>query len=190
MAKEIGREPLQAMGLTEERAEAPPLIVTLRLDAASSRLLDRLRREYFPPERNFLAAHVTLFHHLPHSESTGARAELAQVATGELPFAVTVEGVRPLGRGVACSLASADLQRVHAALARRFADWLTPQDRQPFRPHATVQNKVTPEAAHALLAELRSGFSPWSAQALGLELWAYRGGPWEALDFFPFAREA
>jgi hypothetical protein len=43
----------------------PPLIVTALLDEAAQERFDRLRREHFPPERNHLAAHLTLFHRLP-----------------------------------------------------------------------------------------------------------------------------
>jgi hypothetical protein len=40
-------------------------VVTLLLDDGAQRRFDRLREAYFPPERNHVAAHVTLFHALP-----------------------------------------------------------------------------------------------------------------------------
>ena len=43
----------------------PPLIVTALLDEVAQERFDRLRREHFPPERNQLDAHLTLFHRLP-----------------------------------------------------------------------------------------------------------------------------
>ena len=43
----------------------PPLIVTALLDEAAQQRFDRLRRSHFPPERNHLDAHLTLFHRLP-----------------------------------------------------------------------------------------------------------------------------
>ena len=43
----------------------PPLIVTALLDEVAQERFDRLRREHFPPERNHLDAHLTLFHRLP-----------------------------------------------------------------------------------------------------------------------------
>ena len=67
------------------------------------------------------------------------------------------------------------------------ADWeLSPQDRQPYRPHVTVQNTVTAATARATPAELSGAYAPWSATAVGLEVWAYRAGPWEARTFEPF----
>lgn len=50
-----------------------------------------------------------------------------------------------------------------------------------------MQNKVTPEAARRLLAELQGEFQPFTARAEGLLLWRYLGGPWERLRLFRFA---
>ena len=46
------------------------LILTLQLDAISNAFYEHLRRKYFPPERNLIAAHVTLFHQLPDEPLT------------------------------------------------------------------------------------------------------------------------
>lgn len=53
-------------------------------------------------------------------------------------------------------------------------------------PHVTVQNKVAPQAARALLAELQAGFSPFTMRAEGLNLWRYLGGPWRHERLFRF----
>ncbi|GAA3929205.1 hypothetical protein GCM10022406_13370 [Hymenobacter algoricola] len=50
----------------------------------------------------------------------------------------------------------------------------------------TVQNKVPPAAARALHEQLTAEFTPFEAVGTGLQLWAYRGGPWEALATFGF----
>lgn len=42
-----------------------PLIVTLALDEQAQARFDALRSRHFPPDRNVLDAHVTLFHALP-----------------------------------------------------------------------------------------------------------------------------
>ena len=42
-----------------------PLVLTAALDDETFDWLDGLRRRHFPPERNHLAAHLTLFHALP-----------------------------------------------------------------------------------------------------------------------------
>ena len=39
-----------------------PLVVTLEADARSQARFDAARERWFPPERNLVPAHVTLFH--------------------------------------------------------------------------------------------------------------------------------
>lgn len=163
-----------------------PLIVTLALDEAAQSAFDRLRAAHFPPERNHLAAHVTLFHALPGEQVDAVRQDLAEVAQRP-PYAVRVAGLRSLGRGVAYVLESGELAATRGELARRWAPWLTPQDRQKHAAHLTVQNKVAPERARALLADLSQGFQPYDVTATGLALWRYLGGPWEALGVQPFS---
>ncbi len=163
----------------------PPLILTLLLDDEAQARFDRLRAEHFPPERNHLQAHVTLFHALPGEHEDAVRAELAAAAQRP-PFEVAVTGVRFLGRGVAYDLASEELDVLRASLARAWAPWLTPQDRQRHRAHVTVQNKVTPEAARATLERLQAEFVPKEATGEGLPLWRYLGGPWEPVGTHDF----
>jgi 2'-5' RNA ligase len=164
-----------------------PLIVTLRLDDESSRFFDALRREYFPPERNHLSAHVTLFHALPPNRRDSVRADLARAAAARTAFPVAVTGLRFLGRGVAYDLAAPELLDLHAQLRSRWAATLTAQDGQKLSPHVTVQNKVAPDTARRLFEGLRRDFSPRHAQGIGLELWEYRGGPWAFLQAYPFS---
>ena len=166
-----------------------PLIVTLTLAEADQARFDALRAAHFPAERNHLQAHVTLFHALPGEQEPAVREDLARVADREPPQ-VRVTRVRSLGRGVAYDLRSAGLDALHRELARRWDPWLTPQDARPLSPHVTVQNKTTPEAAHALLAELSAGFAAYDVQARGLALWRYLGGPWEPMGEWPFAATA
>ena len=165
---------------------ARPLILSLALAAEDQARLDRLRDAHFPPERNFLGAHVTMFHHLPGAEHAAIGAALTEVCAGVAPFAVRVARLQSLGRGVALGLESEDLVRLRAALARRWEAGLTAQDRQGYRPHVTIQNKVDPKVAKALLAELSAGFAPWTIEATGVALWWYRGGPWEPAGVFRF----
>ncbi len=162
-----------------------PLILTLLLDEESQARFDRLRAAHFPAERNFLQAHVTLFHALPGEQLDTVRADLA-AAAGRPGFEVAVTGVRFLGRGVAYDLASAELDGVRRGLADAWASWLTPQDRQKHRAHVTVQNKVSPEVARALHQRLSATFAPGAATATGLGLWRYLGGPWEPVGVFAF----
>jgi 2'-5' RNA ligase len=170
-------------------SDLPPLILSAVLDAPAQQRLDALRRAHFPPERNHLDAHVTLFHHLPGAEEAAIAEELREATWSEPSPPVEVTGVRPLGRGVAVVLTSPRLADLRAGLARAWAPWLTPQDRAKRDLHVTVQNKVTPEAARALHAELAAGFTPERTSAIALALWRYRGGPWEPVARFPFTGE-
>jgi hypothetical protein len=167
---------------------AAPLILTLWLDERSFTFFDEQRRRYFPPERNFIPAHLTLFHHLPCEHLTSIRQDIDTLASEQQPFAMRVTGLRSLGRGVAYALQSPELGKMRRQLALRWNDWLKPQDRQNHNPHVTVQNKVHPSAARALLEELSGSFQPFQVEATGLELWWYRGGPWERVRRFQFSR--
>ncbi len=163
-----------------------PLILTLGLDAPDQARFERLRQAHFPAAMNHIPAHLTLFHHLPGELLPDIDAALAQLAV-QPPFPIEVTGLRSLGRGVAFTLASPVLTRLRATLAQHFHDSLTPQDRQAFRPHVTIQNKATPEAARALLAAMQAEFSHFTVRADSLLLWHYRGGPWEHAANYPFA---
>lgn len=94
-------------------------------------------------------------------------------------FDVEVSEVMSLGRGAAYRVTSTELSARHRCLQQQWWDSLTPQDRQGFRGHVTVQNKVTPDLARATVDRLRDGFRPFVARALGIAVWRYVGGPWE-----------
>ncbi len=163
-----------------------PLILTLTLDPAAQAYFDGLRQAHFPPARNFLAAHLTLFHHLPGAGEAAVAAQLTALVQHTPPLPLPVTGLRSLGGGVAFRLESDRLRALHRRLQVAWAAWLTPQDQQPLGPHVTVQNKVPPAAARQLLADLEAGFQPFAALGTGLHLWAYRGGPWESRQQFAF----
>ena len=161
------------------------MILTLWLDEETQATLDRLRERYFPPERNFIPAHVTLFHSLPEGLRAEIETRLTQVAgrTRSLPF-LTAQAMS-LGRGAALRAECPGLAELRKDLAAGWQDWLTPQDRQPHRPHVTVQNKVDPKVARQTLAEL-SALPAVGGTARGLALWRYLGGPWEEIGRYPF----
>nr|WP_058599627.1 2'-5' RNA ligase family protein [Aureimonas ureilytica] len=163
-----------------------PLILTLRLDAALGARFERERRQHFPPKRNLIPAHLTLFHALPGSEEPGIIRHLRALADETPPLPLRVSGFRFLGRGVAYEIESPALLTLRGSLAQHWKPWLTPQDAQGFRPHVTVQNKVEPEAARSLLQHLQAGFEPIDGSGTGLLLWRYLGGPWELAAEFSF----
>jgi 2'-5' RNA ligase len=163
----------------------PPLILTLALDAEAEGFFDRLRQQHFPPERNFLKAHLTLFHHLPPQEPV-IRETIQTLCATQEQLTLQVADVVTIGRGVAYKLESGTLQHLHNYLQRQWQPWLLPQDRQKLWPHITVQNKVAPDTARTLLQQLHTSFTPFAAQGTGLRLWRYLGGPWELLQQFSF----
>ena len=164
-----------------------PLILTLQFDERSFAFFDEQRRRYFPPERNFIPAHLTLFHALPGEQLSTIQRDIEIRASDQKPFSLDVTGLRPLGRGVAYALVSPELAEMRRHFALTWNDWLKPQDRQNHNPHVTVQNKVDPTQARALLEDLRESFLPFQASGVALDLWWYRGGPWEKVCSFSFA---
>ena len=154
-----------------------PLVVTLGLDERAQARFDAERARLFPAGRTQVGAHVTLFHALPGPLEDDV-VHLLTAAADRPAFPVRVASVMSLGRGVAYRLASEELAAAHRLLRAGMVEHLTAQDAQPFRPHVTVQNKVTPEEARRTLAELTAGFTPYDVGAVGLDLWRYEGGPW------------
>lgn len=144
-----------------------------------------MRRTHFPPERNQVPAHLTLFHHLP----PGIERELGQrlaTATAIRPPRGVIASVIDLGRGTAFRVECEALEDIRADLADAFRGLLIPQDQAPWRPHVTIQNKVEAKAAKALQQELRAAFHPRPLAISGLASWRYLGGPWEPVKRHPF----
>lgn len=160
-------------------SEAPPLIVTAALDEGAFDWFDDLRRAHFPKHRNVVPAHLTLFHALPGMEEPKVAEVLKAACARRAPIRLEVRGPWFIGRGVAYRIAAPELEALRTELAQAFAPWLTPQDRAPFRPHITIQNKAEPEAARALCERLQQEFEPFDILAEGLLVWRYLGGPWE-----------
>ena len=163
-----------------------PLILTALLDPASQARFEEERQAYFPPALNFIAAHVTLFHHLPGAELATIDRQLGECcrAGAAAPFSTT--GLRFMGRGTAYLLSMPAISGLRASLAERWRPWLTPQDRQGWQAHVTVQNKVAPDVARRLHASLQARFSQRDGMVLGLDLWHYLGGPWEKVAQYAF----
>ncbi|WP_010163648.1 MULTISPECIES: 2'-5' RNA ligase family protein [unclassified Sphingomonas] len=163
-------------------ATGAPIIVTALFGAGDAAYFDELRRAHFPPERNQLAAHLTMFHHLAPSLERELKQRLTAETRGIPAPDARIAGVMSLGRGVAFRIDSPALEEIRAGLAEAFETLLTPQDRAGWRPHVTVQNKVDPAVAKALKATLETDFRPRTVRIAGLASWWYRGGPWEPLS--------
>ncbi len=158
-----------------------PLILTARISQDDLEPFDRLRKAHFPPDRNFLRAHLTMFHRLPGECEDDIRRHLEDVAGRTGTFMAQVSTVRHLGAGVAFAINSVTLQDIRAALKTGFASWLGSQDMQKWQPHITIQNKASRPKADALYRQLSHGFAPHGIRVEGLDLWEYLDGPWQHL---------
>ena len=167
-----------------------PIILTLQLDAATHDRFQAERTRWFVPKLDKVPAHLTLFHKLPGEELDAVLRHVGEVCAGRAPFAVPVAEIIGLGAGTAYRLRSEALDGLRAELARRFDPWLTGQDRQGFRAHVTVQNKVTKDTANACRAVIEAEFAPFEARAEGIQLWSYEGGPWGTLGAVAFQGSA
>ena len=167
-------------------ATQPPLVITLALDAESQAFFQLLRTRHFPAARNRVPAHLSLFHALPGDQQSSVLGTLRASCRRPLMPLEAID-IMKLGRGVAYRVEGDGLHALHDALRQVWWPWLTQQDRQGFRPHVVIQNKVEPAAAKALYAQLAATFRPFPVVATGILLWRYLEGPWELVETVPFA---
>ena len=168
-------------------AASAPLIVTAALAGPDLAWADALRRAHFPPERNWLRAHLTLFHHLPPAREEELSRLMQVLLRSASPPVAAIDRLLPLGRGVALSVRSPELMALREHIAEHFRHDLTPQDRVTPRLHITIQNRVEPAQAKALLEQLQPDFRVRPLGITGLSVYRYLGGPWEHRRTFPFA---
>jgi hypothetical protein len=160
------------------------LIVTAELAPPDFAWLDALRWRHYPAERNQVPAHLTMFYALPPSAAAEIGRELRRHAATSAPRA-TIAGLMNLGTGVTFRIVSDDLEAIRADIADHCHGLLGAQD-VGWRPHVTIQNKVKPSDARALLAELEKDFRPRPLGISALALHRYMGGPWETVARYPF----
>jgi len=163
-----------------------PFIVTAELPADIFAWVDGLRRAHFPPKRNVLSAHVTLF----HSFAPTLREELLRVLGGFAarfaPPDAAIDGLMNLGNGTALGVRSPGMLRVREQIAEHFHGMLTAQDNHPPRLHITIQNKVTPQEARKLQAMLGPALEARRFRFTGLGLHSYRITHWESQGLWRF----
>ncbi len=172
------------------RPRPAPFIVTGELPADVLAWADALRRAHYPPERNKLAAHVTLFHSLAPSLREDLHRVLGRFAAEFAPPKARIDGLMDLGTGTALLVRCPGLLAVREAIAEHFHGALTAQDSHQPRLHITVQNKVERLAARVLQAELNASLTPRQFAFTGLGLHLYRDTHWEALGLWRFRGKA
>jgi hypothetical protein len=164
-----------------------PIIVTAQMGKGDQAWADALRKAHFPPERNQLSAHITLFHHLPPTHLPEIKHRLAAMARECRPPPARLSEVMLMGRGVAYRIDCPELSAMRDELADGFTGLLTPQDQAQPRLHITIQNKVEPAVAKALYAALSADFGPKPLSITGLSAYYYLGGPWEPIQSWSFS---
>ena len=162
-----------------------PLIVTALFGPGDDGWLQQARRDHFPPERNQVPAHLTLFRHLPPELERELGQRLAPATAGPPPRAMIADLI-DLGGGTAYRVESEELVGLREDIADAFHGLLIPQDMARWRPHITIQNKVEPREAKALQQRLRATFEPRPLAIRALASWRYLGGPWEPVRTHSF----
>ncbi len=155
-----------------------PLLVTAELPRDVFAWAEGLRRAHFPPERNKVRAHVTLFHALPPSCEAELRRLVSRIAGEEAAPRARITGLMSLGTGTAFAIQSNALSAIHETLREALHGVLTAQDQARRKLHVTIQYKVTVAEAKALQAELAASFTPRDFAFAGLSLHRYLGGIW------------
>ncbi len=163
-----------------------PFIVTAALPGDVLAWADALRRAHYPPQRNKLAAHVTLF----HAFAPSLREELLRVLRGlareyARPTA-QIDSLMPLGTGTALAIHSPGMLAIRERIAAHFHGALTAQDSHAPRLHITIQNKVTTQAAKALQHDLSATLEPRAFAFAGLGMHLYRETHWHSLGCWSF----
>lgn len=181
---------LGSVGSVSESADSPPirgapLLITAELPPDIFAWADALRRAHYPPERNRLGAHVTLFHGLPPSAESSVRGLLGELTKRSAPVA-RVTGLMDLGRGTAFAVDSPEMAALHGELAERLHGLVQQRDARPLKLHITVQNKVSPAEARALQAGLACDPPRSNFRFRGLALSHWRDELWRLARLYPF----
>lgn len=161
-----------------------PLILTLTLNEEAHLFLTSIRNKYFPADRNFLEAHLTLFHHLPFTDTI--LSSLKEIIRPCPVLSLHITEVVFTGRGVAYKVICPSLLQLHKKLQTEWQAFLIPQDKARLWPHITVQNKVAPHVARKTRDELQETFIPFTAYGIGVTVWEYLDGPWKKAETLYF----
>ena len=163
-----------------------PIIMTAQMGKADYAWANNLRRLHFPPERNKISAHITLFHHLPPQALDEIKSAVVSLTGSSPKPEAMLSGLIHLGKGVAYQLHAPQLLSQRMELADRFAGLLIAQDQQTPRLHITIQNKVESGKARDLYNELSIEFEPRPFAIHGIGLHYYVDGLWQDIGIWPF----
>jgi hypothetical protein len=163
-----------------------PIIITADMGKGDQAWANGLRRVHYPAERNFVDAHITLFHHLPPGHAPEIKSRLAALVKGYPAPSAYLSDVMLLGKAVAFRVDSPELLAMRDELANSFRGLLIPQDQATPKLHITIQNKVESSVAKALHVQLLETFRVRPIAISGLSAFYYRNGPWEHIGRWAF----
>lgn len=189
-AVQPGRKPKDAHRPRTSGEEEHVYVLTLNTTPSLHRPMTALRERYFPAHLNRTPAHLTMFHALPGSHMSSIVAAIEEECQGLAPFRLATGPLFRMRRGVGINVGqgSRPARLLHQELQRRWAGVLSEQDRQAWRPHWTIQNKVNDSAVvEGTMREVEQGFQGAEGVAEGCVLWRYeRGGEWKFERMFEF----
>ncbi len=163
---------------------ANTLIITLKLEEAAQSFFEEKRSFYFPRHCNYVPAHCTFFHGAPNQPEF---IESLKKFAGQPEMVIETTGVLPFANGIAYSLSNSYLEEAHAQLQEKFSNHLSGKDKKIWKPHITVQNKVTAFKAESSFKKLAENFVPFNFKAEGFNGYVYAKQKWDFSFFIPFA---
>lgn len=185
-----GRKPKDAHRPRTSEEEEHVYVLTLDTTTSLHRPVTALREKYFPAHLNRTPAHLTMFHALPGSHMSSIVAAIEKECQDLVPFRLATGSLFRMRRGVGINAGegSRPARLLHQELQQRWAGVLSEQDRQVWRPHWTIQNKVNDAAVvEGTMREMDQGFQGAEGVAEGCVLWRYeRGGEWRFERMFEF----
>jgi len=161
------------------------IVLAVLPDALQARL-DALRRAHYPPERNRVPAHCTLFHAIPGMVAAELGATLARLTATTPPPRARIDRIIDLDGGTALALISAELAALRETLADHFHGLLTGGDAVPPRFHITVQNKVDRRTAHILQSELAATWRATDTPIPAIAVHRVIDGTWHPVGAWRF----
>lgn len=173
-------------------AEDNVYVLTLLTDRAHHDRMTALRKRYFPPRINKLAAHLTLFHALPGSKlESSIVPTIQELAARTSPFTVRADSPFRMKKGFAVSVSEGGKQggNIHKSLQRpwKAEGFLSDQDAGGARLHYTLMNKVDDELeVSSAYQELVESWQGDEGMVEGLALWRYERGYWKWVRKFDF----
>ncbi|KUI60737.1 hypothetical protein VP1G_07940 [Cytospora mali] len=165
-------------------------VLTLGTAPSLHKPVNALREKHFPAHLNRTPAHLTMFHALPGSYLPSIITAIEKECQDLGPFELATGSLFRMRRGFGITVGPGQetARLLHEAFQKLWTDFLSEQDRKPWRPHWTIQNKVNdPAVVEGTMKDVEEGFRGAEGMAEGCVLWRYEeGGRWRLERMFEF----